>query len=237
MITIKFRLLIQDNKERSMSKCFCINHVPLFNHLSSEDQNEIQRLLKHQTYEKGEIIFYPGGKKQLTIISKGQMKVYQLLPSGKEQLLRIAEVGDYEGEMYLFDEENENLYGEALQSTMVCTLYMADFQALLSKYPQIEHKLLCLNAKKSIQTEQQIQFLTMDKVEERLATYLLNLNKQLPDSSTLRIPIPLKELAAYLGTRPETLSRKLKFFEKKRWISRTGRTITLLSLSSLETLL
>ncbi|MFI3138899.1 Crp/Fnr family transcriptional regulator [Streptococcus suis] len=219
-----------------MSQHLCVSLVPLFNQLPLEEQQKIGQLAHHQTFQKGEIIFSPTSPTQLSIVAQGQMKVYRLATNGKEQLLRVAEPGQYEGVSQLFGTENENLYGEALQKTVICMIYQSDFQQLLQEYPQLSLKLLSILAEKMTKVEQQTQFLTMEKIEERLALYLLDLSKSLNDSLSVTIPMTMKELAAYLGTTPETLSRKLKFFEQQGWIERNRRQITLLQLEELEDL-
>lgn len=87
--------------------------------------------------------------------------------------------------------------------------------------------------KKNAKVEEQTQFLTMEKIEERLATYLLDLAKA-EESSQVKIPMKIKELAAFLGTTPETLSRKLKSLERAQLIKREKQTIQLLDYEGLE---
>lgn len=213
----------------------CVSLVPLFNHLEVADQKKIHALVKHRMVAKGEQIFTPDGEKQLVIVARGNMKVYQLSSNGKEQVLRVVEPGEYEGENQLFGVQNDALFGEALEPTEVCILRQQDFSNLLLKYPQLSLKLLEINATKMVKTEQQTQFLMMEKVEERLATYLLDLAK-VADSNELVLPMKMKELALFLGTTPETLSRKLKLLESKQLISRKKRTIILLDQDGLEDL-
>ncbi|MDT2760062.1 Crp/Fnr family transcriptional regulator [Enterococcus xiangfangensis] len=213
----------------------CVSLVPLFNHLEVADQKKIHALVKHRMVAKGEQIFTPDGEKQLVIVARGNMKVYQLSSNGKEQVLRVVEPGEYEGENQLFGVQNDALFGEALEPTEVCILRQQDFSNLLLKYPQLSLKLLEINATKMVKTEQQTQFLMMEKVEERLATYLLDLAK-VAESNELVLPMKMKELALFLGTTPETLSRKLKLLESKQLISRKRRTITLLDRDGLEDL-
>lgn len=54
----------------------------------------------------------------------------------------------------------------------------------------------------------------MEKVETRLASYLTALSNE-NEKDTVEIPMKMKDLSAYLGTTPETLSRKLHLLEKK----------------------
>lgn len=137
------------------------------------------------------------------------------------------EPGGYEGENAIFGVENSNLFGEALQNTEVCLLKQSDFQALLTDYPQLSLKLLTINAQKNAKVEEQTQFLTMEKIEERLATYLLDLAKA-EESSQVKIPMKMKELAAFLGTTPETLSRKLKSLERAQLIKEKNKPFSFL---------
>lgn len=215
-----------------MSEHLCVTLVPLFNHLDLTDQRKINQLVSHHSVEKGALIFQPGDKK-LVIIARGSMKVYQLSANGKEQLLRVVEPGGHEGDNQLFGATNETIFGEALEKTEVCILNQADFNRLLLNYPPLALKLLEMNARKSLQLEQQTQFLSMEKVEERLAIYLLNLVKS-EGALTFTLPMKMKELATFLGTTPETLSRKLKRLEHLGLIARRGRTIEILDGDSLE---
>ena len=205
----------------------CVMRVPLFNHLDMKDQMKINELVQHKTYKKGEIIFSPKSQSQLVVVSKGSMKVYQLSLSGKEQLLRIINEGDYEGENQLFGIKNDVVFGEALEHTEVCFIKQEDFANLLLTYPKLSLKLLTLNAQKAENMKRQTHFLIMEKVEERLASYLMNLSKA-EESLTIEIPMKLQELATFIGTTPETLSRKLKLLEDEKVITRRQRTIEII---------
>lgn len=216
-----------------MGKHRCVTLVPLFNHLGEADLAKIDQLVAHRTYQKGEQVILPDQDPQLTIVARGQLKMYQLSASGKEQLLRVVEPGGYEGENALFGAANENLFGEALAETTVCFLRHQDFSQLLLQYPQLSLKLLEINAKKAAATEHQAQFLVMEAVENRLAAYLLDLAKA-TNSETFTLPMKMKELAAFIGTTPETISRKFKNFEAAGWLKRQGREIQLLDLEALE---
>lgn len=216
-----------------MSSNLCISKVPLFNHLNIEEQKKIQKLLHHNEYCKGEIIFSPTSEAMLHIVSFGQMKVCTISTSGREQILRIIESGDYEGEKFLLGLSNVNCYGEALTNTNICSLYKKDFEHLCASYPEIINKLLYLNTKKLLLLEKRTQFLGLEQIDNRLAYYLLELFEN-QKSDTVHIPIPIYELASFLGTRAETISRKLKSFEQCNIINRNGKNIQIISVEKLK---
>ncbi|HIZ52540.1 Crp/Fnr family transcriptional regulator [Enterococcus eurekensis] len=211
----------------------CVSLVPLFNHLDLENQRLINQVAVHKTFEKGEQIMVPGGAESLAIVARGAMKVYQLSINGKEQLLRVVEPGGYEGENTIFGAINENLFVEALQKSEICIINKQDFQKLLVSFPQLSLKLLSLTASKITSLEQQSQFLMMERIEERLATYLIDLYK-VTNNKQLTLPMKKKELAAFLGTTPETLSRKLKFLSDEGYLKMYRNQIELLDVESLE---
>lgn len=212
-----------------MTKIGCVHRVPLFNNLSCDEQSKVQELLYHKTFKKGEIIFSPDDPEQLSIISAGAMRIYKLSKTGKEQLIRIVNAGEYDGENYLFGLSNDSLYGEAIKETKVCILYKSDFNKLINLYPQLSCKLLQLNAYKSLEIENQLQLLAIDSIEDRLATYFsqLSLPSEVMTEETITIPVSLKELASYLATSPETISRKLRAFQEEGLINRNGKKIIL----------
>ena len=211
----------------------CVTLVPLFNHLEIADQRLINGLARHQQFAKGEQIITPGGNEHLAIVARGSMKVYQLSSNGKEQLLRVVEPGGYEGENTIFGAYNESLFAEALQPTEICLIRKEDFQNLLREMPDLSMKLLNLTAQKVTRLEQQSQFLMMERIEERLATYLIDLYKA-QGEKILTLPMKKKELAAFLGTTPETLSRKFKLLSENGAIKLDKNRIHLLNIESLE---
>lgn len=211
----------------------CVTLVPLFNHLDIENQRLINQVAVHKTFEKGEQIMTPASPELLAIVARGAMKVYQLSANGKEQLLRVVEPGGYEGENTIFGAVNDDLFIEALQKSEICMISKKDFQELLVSFPELSLKLLTLTAMKVTNLEQQSQFLMMERIEERLAKYLMDLYK-VEGSTQLTLPMKKKELAAFLGTTPETLSRKLKFLGDKGYLKMNRNQIELLDIESLE---
>ncbi|OYS57600.1 Crp/Fnr family transcriptional regulator [Limosilactobacillus reuteri] len=156
-----------------------------------------------------------------------QLKVTKLKKDGKEHIIRIIGAGDYGGENYLFDLENTSVYGIALTKTEVYFLYKADFHKLLKIDHQVRQNLLNLNAKKSVELERQAQLLLFYRVDTKLVAYLEDLYNDTynEEENPITLPMSLKDLASYLGTSAESLSRCFKDFETKGWIERHHRKI------------
>ena len=225
-------MTIKDFDEH-LSDHHCIQLVPLFSDLSPDELAQVEEIVQHKKVKKGETVIQPSAESLLTIVAKGSLKIYQISSTGKEQLLRVIEPGGYEGEKSIFGLVNKNLFGEALSDSTICFVRKSDFTELLLAKPQLSLRLLEMNAVKQNETEQQAKFLMMESVEMRLANYLLDLTK-ITDGSYVQIPMTLKDLSAFIGTTPETISRKLRLLEEKGLVEHYGKSFKILDYERLE---
>lgn len=216
------------------TKEYCVSQVPIFNHLENEQMAEIMKTVKSHFYKKGEIVYRAGDtSSSLYIVSKGKMKIYRLSETGKELLLRILEPGDFTGELALFKETTHEAYGEAMVDTQVCLITREDLQEFLLKYPSISLKILSEFSNRLESTEKQTTRFATEKVDTRVALFLAECAEE-EKTSEFSLPMSKKDLASYLGTTPETISRKLTELEEQGLIKqKPQRKIEVLDLDSL----
>lgn len=219
----------------SESREACISLVPIFNHLEKDQMDEIMRAIKSASYKKGEIIYRAGDRSDsLYIVSKGKIRIYRLSESGKEQLARILTLGDFTGELALFSEAIHESYAEAMEETMVCTITRGDLEEFLIKFPSISLKILAEFSKRLESSEKQTARFATEKVETRIALFLTELIDEVNPETEVVLPMSKRDLASYLGTTPETISRKLTEFEEAGYIKQTAqRRIRILDLEGL----
>lgn len=204
----------------------CVYLVPLFNALPTNDQMQIEELVHHQNYQKSELVMDPTSSNNLVIVAHGGARLYTLDENGRENLTQILKTGDYAGENWLFGEANINTYVEATENSEICLLNRNDFLALMKKKPELSIQLLEQNIIKVRAMHRQIQLLSLPKVEDRLFSYLQVYAKQV-NKNSFTLPLKMKDLALYLGTTPETLSRKFVLLEKQGTLKRKLRHIDL----------
>ena len=109
----------------------------------------------------------------------------------------------------------------------ICLLRRQDFLKLIHQQPELSIRLLELSMTKISAMQKQIQLLTLPKVEERLFKYLQMYANEIGQNSFV-LPLKLKDLALYLGTTPETLSRKFALLEEQGRLRRKLRQIDLI---------
>lgn len=204
----------------------CVNLVPLFNALPQDEKMQIEKLVQHKNYQKSEVIIDPTINDNLVIVADGNAKQYTLDEDGYENVLQILHTGDYIGEDWLFGQENINNYVEATEHSEICLLKRQDLLKLMHKQPELSIRLLELNIVKVSEMQKQIHLLALPKVEDRLLKYLQTYADEI-GKNNFTLPLKMKDLALYLGTTPETLSRKFALLEKQGQLKRKVRQIEL----------
>lgn len=208
-------------------KTNCIDGLKLFNPLTSEQRALIFNLVKHKTYKPGESIYSPlESADAIHIISQGKVRIYRLSESGKEQLIRLLYPGEFTGELALFKEGIYEAYAEAIEDTKICMIKHSDFKSLLKSYPSISITMLSVLANRLSTSEQQSTWMSTETVKERLIHFLMHsasLNTK--GETVVLLNSSKRELASYLGTTPETLSRQWTQLKKDGIISEPSKGI------------
>lgn len=201
------------------SSHFCIHQVPIFNHLSEEEMMKISKVVGHKKYQKGELVFLSGDPSEnLFIIQKGKIKISRISETGREQILRILQPGEFLGELSLFGSALLYHNAETLEKTEVCFIHRQDLNHLVQQFPNIAVKILEACTKRLESAESLIEQLGLQGVEQRVAGILL----QLAVSEDLLLAMSKRDLASLIGTTSETLSRKLSHFQDQGWIKLIG---------------
>ncbi|WP_213386077.1 Crp/Fnr family transcriptional regulator [Enterococcus lactis] len=215
----------------------CIRLVPIFNHLEDSAMNYIAEKAHTKRYQKGEFLFRSQEKEDtLYIINRGKIRIYRLADSGKEQLVRILNPGDFTGEWTLFNPDAvHEEYAEATRDTVVCMIQQKDVQDFLEQYPAISLKLLAEMSKRLESSERQTTQVAVESVITRLVLFLAeNVEPEMGNSPTITLPMAKKDIASYLGTTPETISRKFGELEDEGLIQQlSGKRIKIQDLDDL----
>ncbi len=202
-----------------MSK-YCLSMVPIFSHLNEDQMEKIMPRIKEAEFKKGEIIYSAGDESDtLYVVRRGRVKLYRLSATGKEQLIAFLNPGEFTGELALFRGGSYGRFAEATMDTECCTIRRRDLQEFLLEYPTIALKLLNEFSNRIETSEKQQTRYATEKVDTRIAMFIVE-SLESEDSTIVELPMSKKDIASYLGTTPETISRKLNEFEEAGLIKR-----------------
>jgi len=196
----------------------CVSLVPIFNHLDDDSMNKIASKANTKKFKRGEYLYQAADiNDSIYIVHHGQVRIFHLAESGKEQLIRVLNPGDFTGESTIFSEDTyHDHFAEATKNTSICAISRDNLEGLLDEYPEISMKILQSMSDRLQQSEKQTASVAIEQVMNRLIYYLEDLAGIDSDNeTTVELPMARKDIASYLGTTPETLSRKFKELENE----------------------
>ena len=216
----------------------CVTRVPLFARLRPEDQHAVAAFAHPTHLAREELLHGPGSDlAQLFVVHSGRLKVMRVTAGGLERLVRVAEPGDVVGEHAFLTGQRSSTYVEALENSSVCSFQHRDLSTLMAAHPGIGLQLLRTLSNRLDEAEKGLSQNTTG-VPARLADYLLELPMESSASgAVVTWPLNKRDVASYLGTTPESLSRALARLQALGLVAASSRrTITLVDIDGLESL-
>ncbi|MBN9326402.1 MAG: hypothetical protein BGO38_12310 [Cellulomonas sp. 73-145] len=215
----------------------CVARVPVFAGLSREQQAEVARHVRPVSVEAGQAVVRAGERSpRLLVVHEGRVAVSRTSASGHRTILRVLGPGDVSGEAAFLTGAPAEEDATAVEPSRLCTLEHAELARLLARMPDIGVGMLRAVAAKLTSAERMLAALTSADVGTRVAAYLLDAPSTWDGGrATVHLPLPKNQVAAYLGTTPETLSRRLRALERDGLIEvLPGRDVAILDPAALD---
>ncbi|MCL1872016.1 MAG: Crp/Fnr family transcriptional regulator [Promicromonosporaceae bacterium] len=194
----------------------CVALVPVFAGLSPAQQDEVARHAHPVNVPAGTALARAGEPtSRLFVVHTGRVKVRRLAADGRETIVRVVGPGEVTGEEAFLTGAPPVADTVAVEDTRVCTFDHAELTGLLTALPGIGVGMLRALAEKLVSAERMVAALASSDVGARVAAYLLDLPGTWDGGrAVVHLPLPKNQVAAYLGTTPETLSRRLAALER-----------------------
>lgn len=216
------------NHKSSEIKEFIAN-IQLWRGLPEDQLEAIVKIAIAKTYTKSEIIFQEGDEGiGFFVVKSGRVKVFKISTEGKEQILHFFIPGDHFAEVPAFDGQSFPASAAALEKTELIFFPRTSFLALLQQHPNLAINIIAIFARHLRRFAQIIEDLSFKEVPGRLAAYLLYLSERNSTISEVELDMQKSQLAALLGTIPETLSRVFAKLSQEELITIDGSKIKLL---------
>ncbi len=184
-------------------------------------REKIGRMCRVRKFKAGDTIISEGKERSIVgVVSSGVLKMAKSMADGRQQIVGLLLPSDMFGRVFPSD---GGVLVEAASEAVVCTFDRAAFEALLLANPQMEHKLLLSVLDELDAARDWMLLLGCQTVRERVATFLLVLarrgaERSVPNTACIaarvRVPVSRKDMAAYLGTTPESISRAIHKFAR-----------------------
>jgi CRP/FNR family cyclic AMP-dependent transcriptional regulator len=211
----------------------------LFCNLKGAALQELDRIKFSTSYPAGSVLFAEGEQPRgVMIICQGRVKLSMSSANGKTLIVKIAEAGEVLGLSATIAGQPHDITAETIDPSQLNVIRRDDFHRFLSKYPDA-----CLKAAQELSSVHntachEIRMLGLSQsVPERLARLLLDWESKQSSRNKGHIHFALthEEIAEFLGTSRETVTRILMDFKKRKIIQLKGATLTILDRHALET--
>lgn len=214
----------------------CVALVPIFAGLSQAQQRDVARFARPQVVDKGAAVFLMGQPQaRLIVVHEGRVKVTRTSEAGRETIVGVLGPGEVAGELPFLTGARPESDVIALERTRLCTFAHADLAGLVRRFPDIGVGMLKAVAFKLGSAERMLAAFAAADVGARVAAYLLDAPTTWgpKGTATVHLPIAKKDVAAHLGTSPETLSRSLAEFERTGLVHVHGADIDIVDPAAL----
>ncbi len=229
--------LTADDMNETMDSLEMISSIPLFEGLPKSQCEALNRIAIRKHYRKGQKIFSEGdpGAGLYSVVS-GRVKIFKLSPDGKEQIFHFFHRGEIFGEVAVFTGKGYPANAEAQEDGDVLFFPRLDFVQLIKQDPSLALNMLATLSWRLHKFSDLVEDLSLKEVPSRLSAHLLYLSSIQDGSNDLELQISKGQLAALLGTIPETLSRILNKMNRQGLISTDKSIIRIIDRKAVEEL-
>lgn len=211
--------------------------IPMFDGMPSDQCDDLASIALEKHYRRGRTIFSQGEEGAgFYVVVSGKVKIFKLSPDGKEQILHIFGPGEPFAEVPVFEGRRFPAHALALEDSSLLFFPRAAFVGLIKTNPSLALSMLAVLSRRLRGFAALVDDLSLKEVPGRLATHLLYLSESQEGSNQVALDIPKAQLAALLGTIPETLSRILTRMVKQGFIESDGPRVTILDREGLQEL-
>lgn len=200
--------------------------IEYFKSLSENIISEAKKLLKEETYEERENIFFEGEKtKGIYFVKNGTVKIYKSSKEGKEQVLKLIYSGESFNDVTVFNGDLNPASADAITKVTVFILSRKDIIGLIYKYPELAFNIIKSLTEKLRYLTGRIEDLSLKHTQERIGKILLLFEGQ---------KLSQKLIADIAGTAREVVSRALKEFSSQNIIKMNKRDIEIIDKEKLK---
>ncbi|HRE41405.1 MAG TPA: Crp/Fnr family transcriptional regulator [Ignavibacteria bacterium] len=221
-----------------------LRKITHFSELNDEQLKKIYSFCSIKRFDKNDIIFFETEPyKGFYAVMTGHIKVFKVSPDGKEQIINIFEPFMTFAEVPMFNgiksgSKNQEYPANASSmenDTEVLFIPANEYIEFLKSDIDLCMKMISVLALKNSHLNMMLGNITLKDVTTRLASFILKeIEKQDSKDGKIIIDISRYDLAAYLGTIQETLSRSLKRLQDRKILEVDGKLITVTNLSELK---
>ncbi|MBV8060935.1 MAG: Crp/Fnr family transcriptional regulator [Alphaproteobacteria bacterium] len=192
-----------------------IADLPLFAGMEPQLLNGLLASSRVVEHNKGEVIIEQSQHiSRCYVILSGWCGISKTNQNGQESIIQLLTRGDFLPEPDMIQRENSPFNIQALSPVRLLMTPPTIINNALQQSPVFARNMLMAMGRRVQDTRDHVEQLTLRTAEERVGRFLLQIRHEVSDhGEEFDLPFSKNIIAAYLGIKPETLSRTLQMFK------------------------
>lgn len=164
-------------------------------------------------------------------VRKGLLKLYQILPNGKQRIVRLLKPGDVAG-LELIVSSHYHHFAMTMHDSEICQIPVKVLTRLQADYPILYRQLLARWQSSLDEADRFITLFSTGSAHARMARLLLQMG--IRENASWGARITREEMGDILGTSTETASRIIADFKRQQLLYEKNNTIHILDKNQLQ---
>jgi CRP/FNR family transcriptional regulator len=216
-----------------------LRKVGFFCQLSPKGSKELDAIRSISAYPEGAVLFMEKqDSRGVFVVCEGEVKLTISSSEGKTLILRIAKAGEILGLMAVIFGKPYEVTAETLRPSQIAFVRRDDFLRFVAQNPEVSQGMVKQLSSNYHGACEQLRTVGLSAtVPERLARLLLEWSagaKPTHSGSKFVIPLTHEEIAAFIGTSRESVTRALSDFRSRELVALHGATLTIANRSGLQ---
>ena len=210
-----------------------------FCQLSPAALKDFDAIKSTSTYPKGALLFMERqDARGAYVLCEGEVKLSISSSEGKTLIMRVAKAGEILGLMAALSGGSYEVTAETIRPCQVAFVRREDFQRFVAKHPEAAQGVARQMTTQYQAACEQLRTVGLSaSAQEKLARLLLTWSagmQQTKEGTRIKVPLTHEEIAEFIGTTRETVTRTLSDFKDRHLIAIQGSTMMIPSRAALE---
>jgi CRP/FNR family transcriptional regulator len=207
---------------------FCTFKSPAAESLSLNELQALENNCAQIIFKKGEVIFREGTlATNIAYLKTGLVKIHMQGPSG-DKILRLMKSPAYLGLPTTFGDKVNHYSATSLSEAQICFISLDTFREFIFNNGKFAYEIILDLCRNELNDYRRYTNLSQKQLPGRLAEILLCMSHEVCKSGRYELPLTISELADFISTSRESVSRQLSEFNKESIISINRREVTIL---------
>ena len=175
---------------------------------------------------------------QVLVLLDGHVRAWTTAAEGHESLLAVRRPGDVVGELSALDGRPHSATVSTMEPVEALVISASGFRSFLEAHPSAALAVLQLIMERLRDADRKrAEFGSMDatgRVAARLAELAERHGRAIDRGVRIQLSLSQEDVANWIGASREAVSRALRIFRERGWISTERRRITVLALDALR---